>query len=125
MKLVAAILLLVAASAAANEPTIGLNLVSAHTSGGYNNLNPGIYVVKDNVSAGVYVNSVWRLTAHAEYHVPLTDNVSVFAGVATGYSYGVLTPIAGVSVKVWNVRVIMIPKTQKSAGVISFAWELK
>ena len=74
----------------ASAQTVGLHLISGHTSGGLNNINPGVYVRFDNgLTAGAYRNSYSRNSVYLGYteETSATDRLSlaVTVGVITGY----------------------------------------
>lgn len=83
-----------------NDLVIGLHLGSYHDAGNFNNVNPGIYVRKNNFVVGDYYNSEKRNSFYFGYlleaktpKVPLLDSVAVIVGGITGYRKD--TQIAG------------------------------
>lgn len=49
------------------ETTIGVHAASWHSAPGYNNANPGLYVVHNGWTMGTYYNSVKRQSYYAGY----------------------------------------------------------
>jgi hypothetical protein len=74
----------------ANGQTIGLHLGTAHTHGGLNGVNPGVYARFDNgATIGAYRNSIGRNSAYAAYtmETPIRPSISaaLAVGIVTGY----------------------------------------
>lgn len=90
--------------------TIGINTVTAHTSGGYRWDTPGLYVRRDDgLTLGVLRNSLGR----ASIHVSQTwerGPWAVQAGTITGYPMAPVVPLLTGSVLIGNHhRLVLIP----------------
>jgi hypothetical protein len=91
--LFAALMLFVSQAFAGVVPdVIGFNLVSWHSTPGFNNVNPGVYGRWDRPSgaivAGTYFNSVYKQTywiGHASEWRSGPYGASLLIGAATGY----------------------------------------
>lgn len=72
--------------ARAAEPlTVGLHLATAHTEGGLNAVNPGVYVrTASGWGAGAYRNSINRLSIHAGRQFD-AGPFSLYVGLVSGY----------------------------------------
>ncbi|WKB52992.1 hypothetical protein [Eleftheria terrae] len=86
----AALLFALLAGAAQADTTIGLHLGSQHyPARDLNNVNPGVYVLHDGWTAGVYRNSYRRPTVYGGYSWNLYRGdwvrLDLTAAVATGY----------------------------------------
>jgi len=106
---------------------LGLHLASQHTTGGYNNLNPGVYARTEcGLIAGTYYNSQRRHSAYVGYTYE-PRKLPVFAALAlttgysnprTGHRYAIVPiPMAGVRVPLddaWQVKLGVIPKIKPS-----------
>lgn len=82
-----ACILALAASAAAQARTIGVDLVSDHipAHADQNNVNPGVYALLDNgVGLGTYRNTLRRESFWLGYHFE-TGPVTWIAGLISGY----------------------------------------
>lgn len=77
----------------------GNTVTYSKTRAGYNNLNFGIgYRWDSGWSVGTYQNSYYRTTVYVTKDWMFTENIGVFAGLATGYedvSGHSLTPTGG------------------------------
>lgn len=124
--------LVIGLPAKADSLTLGFHTVSYHTSGNYNNTNPGVYVEYDGWTAGTYYNSERKQTYYAGYTFagklvgPLDWGLSV--GVATGYSRSPVVPMLVPSVRLGvgehaAVRVSAVPPLAGSAGVVHLSVE--
>ena len=84
--------------------TIGLHLVSWHDTGGYNNVNPGVYTKTEcGITIGAYENSINKTTVYVGYtYDPPKLPVWASVAIATGYkpeTNMTLTPIGMVGLK--------------------------
>lgn len=108
--LTAAALALAASTALACEPTVGIHVATYHfdRSAHYREVNPGLYVMCDGYTAGVYANSVRSTSAYLGYTVALGP-VDVTLGAVTGYRRQVL-PMLVPSVRIADhVRIAFLP----------------
>ena len=90
------------------EVTVGLHLVSAHSTENYNNENLGGYVKVDNIVVGSYYNSIRRQSSYAAYiwHIGPVD---LTTGLITGYKPEAV-PLIAPSVAYGGVRLTVIPQ---------------
>jgi len=102
---------------AASVIAIGLNLVSLHSAGGMNNVNPGLYAVSQSgYAGGLYQNSHDRLSVWAgrKWETRVVHGVSagVVAGVITGYGKPspLLSPSVALKVDGLTYRLNYAPK---------------
>ncbi|CAB4134474.1 hypothetical protein UFOVP273_93 [uncultured Caudovirales phage] len=86
MKKALIILSLFCASAYA-DTSIGINTITLHVPKVENTTayTPGVYVVQDNTTIGVYRNSYKNVSMYAGYSYQYSANTSIIAGVLTGY----------------------------------------
>lgn len=91
--LVWACLFLLGESANAQTYTLGVHLGSVHSTSRdvvagkpWNNVNPGLYVRRDNVVAGYYINSINKGSGYVAYVYPVTDWLDVTIGLVSGYN---------------------------------------
>lgn len=105
-------LIMVGASAPSFALTMGLHIGSWHSNSIYNNINPGIYISKNNYVIGTYHNSIKRQSFYAGYNFQY-KNVGITTGLITGYREKVL-PFIFPSVKYKNIRLLYIPKINKN-----------
>lgn len=98
---------------------IGVNLGSAHSEPGYNNVNPGIYAVTDSgVAFGAYRNSVNKTSVWAGYRLesaPLGPfRAALLVGGVTGYSGALFSPMVSPSVSAtvgaYTARLSYLPR---------------
>lgn len=86
------------------DTRVGLHLGSYHSTPGYNNTNPGVYVFHNGWTAGTYYNSERNQSYYAGYtwEYPLGSMVRVgaTAGVITGYKRADVLPMVVPSVAV-------------------------
>jgi len=82
-------------TSATSQTTIGTHIATAHTSPGFNDSNPGLYVRFENgFTAGSYFNSERRQSSYAGVTFPVFDgafDVSVLA--LSGYLSGVVPAV--------------------------------
>jgi len=152
--LVAAALQLAAsadAAAVCDSATVGVNLGTYHTdrTKGYQEFNPGVYVVCDGFVAGVYRNSFGRATLDLGYVLHLVSVIDITAGITYGYrkswrepDYHVIVdahgymrqgaqqhevlvlPMLTPSVKVWDARVsLLLPIGAGNLGGVHASYE--
>lgn len=74
----------------AEEPyTVGLHLATWHSDRTLNNVNPGLYVQTDGWVAGMYRNSIKRLSIHVGRQFETSGSAPVglglYVGVVSGY----------------------------------------
>lgn len=88
---------------------VAAHLVSAHSSGHYNNINPGLSVRTEcGIVAGAYYNSQRRASAYVGYSAETRGPVAVFGSLAlaTGYRHPrtgkkyIVAPLPMIGVKV-------------------------
>ncbi len=105
---------------AANAQTFGLHLVSGHAHGGYNNVNPGVYVRLDNgATLGTFRNSHSRQSVYAGYTVEKSWNgfsAALTVGGITGYKEASVMVLAVPSVAYSGVRLGIIPRPMKGGS---------
>ena len=90
---------------------IGLHLASLHTSGNYNDFNPGVYAeTRCGFIAGVFDNSYRHPAVQLGWRAE-TEKLPVFVelGAATGYPGHDVLPYAMLGVKLGPVRIGVIP----------------
>lgn len=120
------ILVLLALCGSAHAQTMGLHIASAHEHGGFNGVNPGVYVRLDSGwTAGIYRNSMERTSVYAGFTLetgtrPLSAAITL--GCITGYNASV-TPLVVPSVAYHfgsnAVRVGFIPRPPGLGGASS------
>lgn len=107
--------------------TIGIHMYTWHfsPSQGYNNYNPGVYVEKNNVVAGVYYNSERNMSAYGGYIFKsvLGSPIDLMVGVVTGYIDRPVLPLITPSIKISNKRLSLIPNVEKSGWGLHFSYE--
>lgn len=116
-----------------SETIIGVHTISHHTSGDWNNNNPGVYVSHNGWTAGTYYNSERHQTVYAGYTFagpiigPLHWGLSV--GAASGYERSKIVPMVVPSLAfntdVLTVRLSGVPPVAGSAGVFHLSFEKK
>lgn len=108
--LLAALVALVSNNARA-ETTYGMHLATYHADrkAGYDEINPGVYVMHNQYTAGIYHNSEGRTSYYAGYTVPVWK-FDVTMGVVAGYARG-LTPLLIPSIKTpwYGLRIAFLP----------------
>lgn len=90
-----AVIFLLGTSANAQEAptyTIGLHVGSVHSTSRddvagkpWNNVNPGLYLRRDNVVIGGYYNSIRKGSLYVGYVYSVTDWLDVTVGIVSGY----------------------------------------
>ncbi len=111
----------------AHADTLGFHLGSHHfPAKDYNNVNPGVYVIKDNgLTLGTYYNSERKQSVYAGW----TWDYGVFrlqAGAITGYRHTIM-PMLAPSVSLGHgFRLTALPKIgTQGANVLHLTWETK
>lgn len=122
--------------------TVGVHIASVHSSAGFNNFNPGLYIKsKEGWTGGFYRNSVRKMSFYAGKHFEAESEsgrlaIGLTLGFVTGYddiariSRGKLTLLAVPSIRVSiaddvSLRAGIIPNIGGIVGssVIHFALE--
>lgn len=98
----------------ATAQTVGINLVTAHTHGGFRSWTPGAYVrTNSGVTAGVLRNSFGRTSLHLSQTWAVSAlglPVDLQAGGITGYRAAPVIPLLTASVRLGqHHRLILIP----------------
>ena len=100
-------------SPGAQAQTVGLNLVTAHATGGFRAWTPGLYARSDSgITAGILRNSEGSWGAHVSqtWRVqPLGVPLDLTAGAITGYRRAPVLPLVTASVLVGQTRLVWIP----------------
>jgi len=118
------------------QTTVGVHLGSQHSSGGFNNVNPGVYLNHKGFTVGGYYNSERRASYYGGYTLelpigPLRAGLTV--GAITGYQAAKVIPLVVPSVAVVDPllggrwRVMFVPKvnTGGAAAVhLTHEWSL-
>lgn len=115
-------------SAPAAATTIGLHLGSVHSTPGWCNYNPGVYMRTDaGLTLGTYRNSECRTSAYAGWTLEARRgklSAAVTMGAVTGYAARPVQPLLVPSVKVAALRLSYIPKINRSgAHALHFSFE--
>ena len=121
-----AILVLICGSAKAElckETTVGVHVGTYHLKREYkfDEFNPGVYIMCNRWTAGVYHNSEGRTSTYGGYTFSV-GFVDITVGAVTGYSKGTM-PLIVPSVKLpfGGVRIAFVPQTpgvqRSSAGI--------
>ena len=104
---------------------IGMHIGTYHfdRSRGYNEVNPGAYVVCDRVTAGVYRNSLRKPSFYAGYTFErLLGPVDLTVGGVTGYPRAKLMPLLVPSVKLGHARLSLLLPIEKGGGGVHASW---
>lgn len=123
----AIIALCVACGQAKSDTRVGLHLGSYHTSGNWNNFNPGVYVYHNGWTAGTYYNSERSQSAYAGYTFegalvgPFSYGLTV--GAITGYARARVLPMVVPSVSFHateraSARLSFIPPFEKNGAAV-------
>ena len=111
MKLFTALLAALAITPAMAETTVGVHLATYHADrkAGYDEINPGVYVMHNQYTAGVYHNSEGHTSIYAGYTIPVWK-FDVTVGAVSGYQRG-LTALVIPSIKTpwYGLRVAFLP----------------
>jgi hypothetical protein len=118
--------LLLAATTAHADTTVGMHLGSWHSQPGYNNTNPGAYVRLDSgATLGAYRNSFRRTTVYLGKTWETEGQglrLAVTAGACTGYDKPVLVvPSMSAPVGPARLRIAFIPKVEKGGAAVVHA----
>lgn len=120
--------------AATPVTTLGVNLGSWHDQPGFNNVNPGVYVVhRSGWAGGVLRNSHHKDSFWAGRVFNTADNKwALTVGGITGYPSGPVSPLATLSRRVelsagYALRVHLLPKPPIKGGsaAVHFSLEVK
>lgn len=107
-------------AASAQAQTIGLHVASVHSSGGFNNFNPGVYVRFGGITAGTFRNSIRRQSAYIGYTIETHGRLSfaLTAGLVSGYRGNILlaVPSAAYHTAIGNVRLGFVPRPPKGGS---------
>lgn len=101
------------------ETTVGVHLYTYHIEPrmGYNNVNPGLYVVQDGKTAGVYLNSERRLSTYVGWTLQ-HGGWGLTLGAVAGYRAAHVLPLVVPSYRIGNVRVsALLPPGKENWGV--------
>lgn len=127
MKLLAtALVSLLITSANAEDFTLGVHLYTQHFNQGYNNYNPGAYVVHKNIVAGAYYNSEKAWSAYGGYVFKEVFNspIDVTVGLVTGYKDYKVLPLISPSILVFDhLRLSLVPNIRKDGWGVHFSLE--
>jgi len=120
--------LLIAACDCKAETTIGLHLGTYHfdRNANYREFNPGVYIVKDSFTAGIYANSERKTSAYVGYSLQ-HEGLSLTIGGVTGYTSGI-RPMVVPSYKIPGtyMRVAylpQVPNATKNTQGLHFSFE--
>lgn len=119
--IIAALLFL---ASAANAQTVGIHTVSVHAHGGYNNVNPGLYVRHGGITFGTYRNSYRKQSAYLGYTLETPQwhsmTAAVTVGAITGYERASVMPMLVPSVAYHfgrsAVRLGIVPRPPVNGG---------
>ena len=110
--MVLAVGLMISAGESKAETIIGFHTSTYHfeRNAGYKEFNPGVYVVKDSFTAGIYANSERKTSVYVGYSLQY-EGFSLTIGGVTGYSSG-LQPMIVPSYKIPGtyMRVAYLPQ---------------
>ena len=106
---------------------VGLHIGSYHDKPGFNNTNPGIYLVsEDNTVVGIYNNSFKKPSLYVVKNFSTEDKrFSLAIGAVTGYSQSPVMPLIVPSIKLGNFRLSFLPRSApKNADVLHLSYEI-
>ena len=84
-----------------------------HAEGdGYRTFTPGVAGECNGWSAGAYLNSIGKLSMHADKRVDIYGPVGMRAGVVSGYVEGRVLPSVAASIMVRNIEVLILPEVR-------------
>lgn len=90
-----------------------------------NEQNPGLGIVIEDYEVGFYKNSMSRESVYLYRSIPLTQNISTFAGVVSGYNETIL-PATGLVFSYEHSQVTLIPGfTDKGTIVPVLSYSVK
>ncbi|HEX7765997.1 MAG TPA: hypothetical protein VF443_04750 [Nitrospira sp.] len=86
----------------AKADVIGIDIASVHAHPGMNNVNPGLYLHRDDGwSGGFYYNSERHMTGWLGYTIKdEADRFAITLGAASGYKIAPIIPIVIPSVRI-------------------------
>jgi hypothetical protein len=129
---VAFLLFLVVAPASCKGQTIvGAHIGTWHDKPGFNNQNPGAYVVHDGWTAGAYRNSERGTSAYAGHTFETDDKrFALLLGAVVGYRHNPVKAMALPSVRIGSddlaARVTFIPRAEKGGtNAVHFSVEVR
>lgn len=115
---------------------LGLHLLTAHVSPGYETFTPGAYVRHESgFTAGAYRNSIGRNSAYAGWTLETDDKrFAITAGAVTGYDRkceagmctghaGKIAPLLIPSMKLGPARLAVVPY-KRPAVHLAVEWAL-
>ena len=88
----------------------------------YNQRHPYVMCENENVIAGVYYNSLDKLSIVGGYKIQLSDDLTLDVGAVTGYDYDVV-PMARLRYK--NLFIMPALEDDRTGFVIGFQYEFK
>lgn len=121
----AALIAALVALAPAHATTLGLHLASVHSTPGWCDFNPGLYLRTDaGLTLGAYRNSECRASVYAGWTWEARRGrwaAAVTAGAVTGYTSRPVLPLLVPSLAVdvadkTALRLTYIPKTEKAGA---------
>lgn len=82
--------LMISACDCKSETIVGFHTATYHfdRDASYKEFNPGVYIVKDSFTAGIYSNSERKASAYVGYSLQ-HEGFSLTVGGVTGYSSGI------------------------------------
>lgn len=94
-----------------NSWVLGLHLLSAHVSPGYETFTPGVYVMQEGggITAGIFRNSERRWSGYGGYTWQ-GETFALSAGVVAGYRASPVLPFIVPSAKFGPVRLSLAAK---------------
>lgn len=100
--------------------TTGAHLMTRHAANFRHDLrdvNPGLYAACDSIAAGVFANSVGRVSVYAAKQFYATPKLTLIVGGITGYKASPLMPMAMLSYKLDDgYRLSFFPSTKQNVG---------
>jgi len=109
-----------AARAAEPEVTVGVHVYTYHftESAGFNNVNPGAYIVVNGWTGGLFYNSERHMSGYAGYTFRnvLGSPIDVVVGGVTGYAVAPVVPLVAPSVLVTKHLRLSLPLTPYKTG---------
>ena len=88
----------------------------------YNQYHPYVMCEKEDITGGVYYNSLDKLSIVGAYKFQFTDNLSLDVGAVTGYHYDVV-PMARLRYK--NLFVMPALEDDRTGLVVGLQFEFK
>ena len=87
----------------------------------FNGINPGLGTECDRWQAGVYYNSIKKVTVYVGRIAPANQYFGVKYGLATGYDYPIVPYVAGYVRPTEHTELTVIPKTRYTPLVIALS----